>query len=301
MKKLILLSLFLAAIMTGCYDEYKTDFDYTAAYFSYQTPVRTVIIDPEVDNFVIKVGAMYGGRYDYGGQSESVVFSIEDTLITNNTVYTDKGIKVMPESWYTLSDDSEIKISNDNAGFVDVSIIKDSLVKYPEAANNTYAIPFLLKEATTDSILENKNYSIVVVKYKNEFDGRYYIKGKDDELAPDGSVVSSVVYNNPSLVLNNYMFLNTVEQDVVKSRVGSKRLFSDYDYNMKIRSSDGKAILSLAESSKMTDFVGNAKYDFGEKMFVCNYTYTMNAVKHSVVDTLVYANTEIELEDWLNP
>ena len=46
--------------------------------------------------------------------------------------------------------------------------------------------------ATTDSILADKNFSIVVVKFKNEFDGRYYVKGEDKTLNADGTVASSL-------------------------------------------------------------------------------------------------------------
>jgi hypothetical protein len=299
MKKIILFSLFLAFITSACYDSYETDFENTAAYFSYQYPVRSVIIDPTVETFEIKVGVVYGGKYSYDGATETVNFVIADTLINNNTEYTDMGIKVMPSNWYSLSDESEISMVNSNVGFVNVSIIRDSLVKYPNASLNTYAIPFVMTETSADSIIEGKNFSIVVVKFKNEFDGRYYVKGKDDELNTDGTVASTMEYNNPSLVLNKYIFLNSIEKDVVAvPRIGSNEDKNEFVYNMKFRSSDGSALLVPTAGSQVTELVGAAQFDYAKKLFVCNYYYKLKGTEHSVVDTLIYSNTEMLFESW---
>lgn len=298
MKKIILFSLLLAVIMTACYDDFKTDFDFTAAYFSYQRPVRTVIIDPASDKFEIKVGATIGGKYSYSG-TEVVQFRINEALITDNQEYLDKGIKVMPSSWYTLSDDSEIKLSNSNIGFVTVSIDKNMMIANDDATKNTYVIPFEITDATTDSVLEGRDYSLVIVKFKNEFDGRYYIKGVDNILNVDGTVASSEVYNKDALVLNNYMYLNTLSATSLSSRVGSKHLYPEYDYTMNINPEDGKVIITAKPTSTVTELVGAAQYDFSKKMFYCEYNYKVNGVEHNVIDTLVYSNTEISLEkDW---
>lgn len=299
MKKILLFSLFLTLIMTACYDDYKTDFAYTAAYFSYQYPVRTVIMDTTSNDFEINVGATYGGRYSYDGFNETVNFAIADTLITNNSNFIDLGIQVMPPSWYTLSDQSEIKIVSSNAGFVGVTIKADSLTAHPDATKNTYAIPFVITGASTDSVLENKNFSIVVVKFKNEFDGRYYVKGVDYQLNFDGSIADTMKYSNSSLVLNKYVFLNTISKDeVTVPRIGSNESGNDFVYNMKIRSLDGTALLSANPASQVTELIGAAQYDFATKSFFCNYNYTLDGVEHSVIDTLIYSNTEINMESW---
>ncbi|CAZ97473.1 Hypothetical lipoprotein [Zobellia galactanivorans] len=299
MKKITILPLLLTFLMTACYDEYQTDFESTAAYFANQYPVRTVILDPGSDTFEINVGATYGGKYSYDGASVTLNYTIADTLITNNTEYTDMGIKVMPPSWYTLSDPSTINIVDSNVGFVNVTIKRDSLVKYPAGAQNTYAIPFLLTGGTTDSILDSKKFSIVAVKFKNEFDGRYYVKGKDDELNQDGSVASSIEYNNPALVLNKFIFLTTKERDMLSvPRVGDNESGSDFTYDLKFRPSDGSALLSADPNSEITELVGSAQYDHDNQSFICKYNYRYNDAEHSVIDTLIYANTEIKMESW---
>ena len=299
MKKLILLSLFLAAIMTACYDDYTSDYEYTATYFSQQYPVRTVIVDPESDVFEIKVGAVYGGRYSYDGASETVTFAIADTLITNNQEYVDMGLKVMPPSWYTLSDDSEIMMQGSNAGFVSVTINKDLLLAHDDASENTYAIPFLMTGATTDSILADKNFSIVVVKFKNEFDGRYYVKGEDKTLNADGTVASSLVYSNPALVLNKFIFLNTTAKNKLSvPRIGSNEEGQSFVYSMEIRNDDGSVLLSSEAGSAVTNLVGEAQYDFATRKFICKYNYSYDNFEHTVTDTLIYANTEINMESW---
>lgn len=299
MKKLIIIALFLASILTGCYEDYMTDYDYTAAYFSYQYPARTVVLDSEVENFEIEVGACYGGRYSYEGQSETVDFVVADTLITNNESILAKGVKLMPASWYTLSNESVINIDNSNVGSISVIINKDSLTSYPDAVEDTYAIPFLMTNASTDSILEGRDFTIVVVKYINEFHGIYYVKGSDFTLNPNGSIADTLVYNNPALELNKLVDVTTLSEDqVTVPRIGSNQSGTRFAYDMKIRTSDGTAILTPGEKSSIKEFVGAAQYNFSEKQFVCNYSYKQSGVEHSVVDTLVYLTTELELEEW---
>ena len=299
MRKIILLSMVLAVFLTACYDEYTSDYEYTATYFSHQYPLRTVIVDPESDVFEISVGAVYGGRYSYESASETVTFAIADTLITNNQEYVDMGIKVMPPSWYTLSDDSKIMMQGSNAGFVKVTINKELMLAQDDASMNTYAIPFLMTEATTDSILAEKNFSIVVVKFKNEFDGRYYVKGEDKTLNADGTVASSLVYSNPALVLNKFIFLNTTAKNKLSvPRIGSNEEGQSFVYSMEIRNDDGSVLLSSEAGSAVTNLVGEAQYDFATRKFICKYNYSYDNFEHTVTDTLIYANTEINMESW---
>lgn len=299
MKKLIIFSLFLAVVMSACYDDYTTDFEFTAAYFAYQYPVRTVIIDAEAENFEIEVGAVYGGRYAYEGYSENIKFSIEDSLITNDSTAIAMGIKVMPQAWYTLSSESEINIVDSNAGTVKVTINQDSLTAYPDATMNTYALPFVMTSASTDSILAEKNFTIVVVKFKNEFDGRYYVKGVDYALNSQGVPTDTMMYNNDALVLNKYIFLNTISADeLLVPRIGNNESESEYVYNMKVRKSDGKAIISGIGTSAISELTGAAEYDYNAKAFISKYNYKDAGIEHSVIDTLIYANTEINMEFW---
>ncbi len=301
MKKslFIVATLFIAVIMTACYDDYKTDYGHTAVYFSYQYPVRTLIAEQDMDNFEFEVGVTYGGRYSYDGHSELVQFEITDTLITNDSTFVEMGIQVMPESWYTLSNESEIFIVNSNVGSINVTVNKDSLTSHPDATQNTYAIPFKLTGTSMDSILENRDYSIVVVKFKNEFDGRYYVKGVDYTLDANGEIVDTMIYSNPSLVLNDYIFLNSISKnEVTVPRIGSNEEADKFICKMKIRLSDGSAILSAYPESVVENLVGAATYDYENESFYANYNYVYNGIEHSVKDTLIYSNTELTLEEW---
>lgn len=299
MKKISLFALLLAFVMTACYDDYTSDYEYTAAYFAYQYPVRTVVMDFEGNDFQIQVGAVYGGRYSYSGTSEAVNFTIADTLITNHPEYADMGVKLMPQSWYTLSDESTINIVDSNVGAVTVTIKRDSLTKYDDASQKTYVIPFQITGATTDSILEGKDFSLVMVKFKNQFDGRYYVKGVDKTLAPDGSVASEAVYSNPALVLNKYVYANTIAKDkLLIGRVGVNDDASKFSMIMEVSADDGSALLKPHPTSDVKQLLGAAQYDFANQVFVANYNYTLDGVEHSVADTLILANQEMVLEQW---
>ncbi|WP_075590592.1 DUF1735 domain-containing protein [Labilibacter marinus] len=293
MKKLILFSFMLVLVMTSCYDDYKGDFDYTGTYFAYQYPARTFIVDTDEEDIKFKVGVTLGGKYSYEGVSETVYFMIEDTLITNNDGFKDV-ITPMPTNWYTLSSESEFKISNSNVGFIDVTIKRDSLIKYPEASGNKYALPFLITEATTDSVLDNRQYSILVVKFKNQFDGRYIIKGADVSFNLDGTPKDTIVYNDPDGI-RDYVFLNTIAKDKLNvPRVG---FTNGINYTMQFNE-DGSSVLMPAEGSEVSELVGASTYDFKTRTFISKYEYTINGTDHLVADTLIYSNTELTLESW---
>lgn len=304
MKKLMLIfSLCLVFVMTACYDDYKSDFDNNAVYFAYQYPVRSMIVNPATDEMKFEVGAAYAGKYSYGDVNKTVNFEIVDSLVTKNQDCIDKGIKLMPSSWFTLSDDSKMVIENDNAGSVWVNLVKDSLLAHNDAANITYAIPFKITSTTADSILEGKDFTIVVVKFKNEYDGRYYVKGSDIRFDAVGNPTDTTNYfveHKDALVLNKYVYLNTISPDEVSiSRIGQYEDGSKYTMIMKIEPVEGKADISADASSAIKPIIGKSKFDFNTSKFASEYTFTdEQGFTHTAVDTLIYSNTEMKVEEW---
>lgn len=305
MKKLILIfSLCLAFVMTACYDDYKSDYDYTSVYFSYQYPIHTKIVNPSEETIKVDVGVGMGGKYAYTG-TETVKFAIVDSLVTKNQDCIDKGLKLMPSSWYTLSNDSIFELKSSNAGSIIVTIVKDSLLAHDDASKNTYAIPFKILSTTIDSILPEKDFSIQVFKLKNEYDGRYYIMGKDYTLDAQNNRIDSANYSvdrDDALVLNKYVYLNTVSKDEVSiSRIGSNEDGTKYTMIMKIDDS-GKADISAAADNdeKIEVVTGVSEFDFDKSTFSSKYYYTdkETSKKHEVIDVLKYSNTEITTEEW---
>ena len=61
-KKTIISAAALLALvpaLTSCYEDFLDDYNYTAAYFASQKPLRTVIADRDM---TIRVGVTIGGR-----------------------------------------------------------------------------------------------------------------------------------------------------------------------------------------------------------------------------------------------
>lgn len=195
-KYFYLLSLLL---LTSCYEDYVKDNTFSGVYFTYQTDVRSFIVDEDMD---FKVGAVLGGVLE--NDSRRVVkFSRPNELVTNDLIAELKKsnfnyivdaaqgvteVKVMPEDWYTLSNTEEMIIEKGrHSGTVTVTSLDDKLMTDDKAYKAIYAIPFKIESADADSIMEGKDYQVVFVKYESKIFGRYYHYGRWSKINADGT------------------------------------------------------------------------------------------------------------------
>lgn len=177
------------------------DFPYTTTYFPNQYPIRTLVFgdyiyDNSNDNelkFVI--GAATGGVYE---QKKEITMGIQvDNALTDN-LFTNKGTPIMPmpSNWYSLSSSSEIVIpSGEYTGGITVQLTTD-FTSDPNSINPYWAIPLRMTSTTADSLLMGdtdmdnpdprvatnwqvtpKDFTIFCVRYVNEWDGKYILRG----------------------------------------------------------------------------------------------------------------------------
>ena len=110
MKK-ILVILTLATGLIACKNEKIefSDFDYTAGYFPYQYPVRTLVLGDYIydntndNNHKFLISAAFGGVYS---NKEDRVFTIEVAEnLCDNVLFksTNDIIRLLPPEYYTLS------------------------------------------------------------------------------------------------------------------------------------------------------------------------------------------------------
>jgi hypothetical protein len=280
-------------LLQGCYDDYKIDYEYSATYFARQFPLRT-LVDEEGKDLSFEIGAVLGGKYS-NKTNENVEFIIQDTLLNNYPQLTK-----LPDDYYTLASKNITIPSGKFKGNVKVTLDKDKFANDPLAVGKNYALPIQMVNSTADSILENKHFSIIVLRYYNQYHGWYYLKGKDSKVDGTGTVLESVSYSEKDLTENQDMMFETFAKDSVLARYDWDQRVPKPKYDMALNI-NGSAI-TIEQNTKTTGITensGTGMYDPNTRNFTLGYNYKDTAGDlHVVKDTLYYRNTELVLEDW---
>ncbi len=285
------------------------DFDYTTAYFAYQTPVRTLVlgnsdvVDVTGDNrHEVNIYAMVGGTRN--GISGKVNVTVAPELCQN--LYFDDGtpVQVMPSSYYSLASNT-ISISGIN-GSVKVNLT-DAFFADENAVNNTYVIPLVISEvAGIDSVLRGssvysspnrlvssqwdvtpKDYCLYLVKFVCPWAGNYLRRGVDVTTAGGNTTTNT---RHANYVENNEVYALTTKglHQVTMTATNGVKLLVTFDDN-------GQATIASATegytATGQASFVEKgAKKAWGNKdrdVIYMDYTITGNNQTVAVKDTLV--------------
>lgn len=205
MKK-ILLFLFLVTIVSSCYEDYIKDFDYSAVYFTYQCDVRTFVVG---EGMKINAGVALGGVSE-NLTDRNVGYQFDPTLITPAILSQMKGgatyikdavasvseLQLLPDNYFTISDPDKFIIKKgEHSG--KILIRPDSTVFLSDAKtkNPNYVLPFLITDADADTIIANKNYSVIGVKFENMLFGNYWHGGATIVKDATGTIINTILYN----------------------------------------------------------------------------------------------------------
>lgn len=181
------------------------DYKYSAVYFAYQSPVRTITIgeDESTDNSLdnehkCRIMATVSGVYE-NKQDVEIGIRVDNTLC-DGFVYesTGRDIVPMPASHYTLEDDKIVIEKGQILGGVTVSLT-DAYFNDPKSLELNYVIPVVMTGVQhADTILQGKpqvtdphrlnksdweiqpmDYILYAVKYINKYDSHYLRRGVD--------------------------------------------------------------------------------------------------------------------------
>ncbi|MDD2381594.1 MAG: DUF5627 domain-containing protein [Mariniphaga sp.] len=336
MKKIIAI-ISLLVCMAGMFscenDDWSfPDFDYTTAYFPYQYPVRTLILgdymyDNSYDNNLkFKIGATMGGVYE--NKKDVVInFQVDPGLIRN--LYNATGntpILALPQNYYTLSSNNEIVIpKGEFSGSIDVQL-SEAFFQDELSVGVNYVIPLKITQATTDSILVGmpgvsnpdprvagdwvlppKNFTLFAIKYINEYDAKYLLRGHDQIKDAANNVVDEITYRDKYVERDEIVNVKTVARHVarysnnVRSSEESPGTFTmDMTFG-----SEGNCTITEADGSEFPvsgtgKFVKNGDSWGGEKRNVLYLDYIVDdgVYTHHVKDTLVFRNRTVTIEQF---
>ncbi len=179
------------------------DYDYTAVYFAYQYPVRTIVLGEDIfDNSLdnehkCMIYATMGGVYK---NTKRIDIDVEvDNSLCENLYFGDATeVLPMPAGHYSLAG-NQITLDATMLGGVEVQL-SDAFFSDSLSLRNTYVIPLRMTRVTNaDSILSGtpkfddavrgnetdwdvqpKDYVLYCVKYINPWHGNYLRRGQDN-------------------------------------------------------------------------------------------------------------------------
>ena len=254
MKKISLIILFVGLLFSACKNGNMDfpDYDYSAVYFAYQSPVRTIelgtdyVNDNTLDNQrQCQIMATVGGLREVK-QDIEVDFKIDNTLCDNLD-----NVVPMPSNYYTLSDNKMIiKKGSKMMGGVVVQLT-DAFFADPLSLTTHYVIPLVMTDVkNADKILTGtavdgvdnpnrynindwtatpKDYILYAIKYLNPYDANYLRRGTDN-ITIDG-VASTETRKGPyatpegdELIRLSSISMNSIDFPVTNQKVNNVNL-----------------------------------------------------------------------------
>ncbi len=291
--KVFIGAIVLIATLFSCeaYEDYTYDYDYTSVYFGSQTPIRTIVADGDMSfEFGVTMGGVRSNDND-----EWATYTIDETLL--DTYDTDGSYTLMPEEYYTLSNDSIFLIAEgEYAGTVTCTLDQDLFTADVLSTDEIYAIPLQIKESSLDTILSEKDYSIILVKYVSPYSGTYYSKGVQYTLDVDGNSTDTITFYDADLSQNDTKVFTTLGVNYITTTSFGDNISGD----MELTINDDNSVTVSSEDVTI-DSDDNCTYDEDESIFYLNIQLTKSGTSYSVSDTLVlrqYIEDDLRYDEW---
>jgi hypothetical protein len=332
MKRLIpILTVF--ALVTGCEQELPEfqDFEYTAVYYPFQYPMRTLSMGEEdaYDNslekeLVFHIAPVIGGMYE-NTESWTVDFEVADTLAHHIENVGGDTILPLPASYYSLTPSGQVVIPPGSfRGMIEVQLTQDFL-NDPLSYGNHYVIPLRITGTSADSVLtglpsgvnpdpdprrasdwsiQPKDFVLYGIKYVNPYHGTWLHRGRDVIYDPDNNPVDTVIYREIYIVDDELWNLDTRGMDVVHTDGIANFRGGVYRMELTFNESGDIRIDSIPGSEFLPTGTGKFVQDGSEwggkqrDAIYLSYTFTEgDTLTHQVHDTLVYRNRGIKFEE----
>jgi hypothetical protein len=338
MKKIFIITL-LTALVTGLFTSCENgdwefpDYEYSAVYFAYQSPVRTIVLgedvfDTSLDNeYKCQIMATMGGVYN---NDKDVEIGIRvDNSIVNDLVFdaTQEDIIAMPSNYYSLSSDKIIIEKGSILGGVTVQLT-DAFFNDPNSLVNTYVIPVVMtgvvnadtilsgtpmvdsprRGVSSDWDVQPKDYVLYAVKYINPYDANYLRRGVDViSGGQSGTNNRRAQYVEHDEVIDDIATrsLNTIAwehqtRDMENIPRNSVMLLTFNDQGDCTVSSDTDGIAATGSGKFVPKGDKNSWGEQDRDVLYLDYTVNYGDIQVSTKDTLVVRDRGVKAE-WFTP
>lgn len=335
-KSLWILAAMAGALFTACEngDWEFPDYKYSAVYFAYQSPVRTITLgeDESVDNSLdnehkCQIMATIAGVYE---NKKDVEIGIRvDNALCDGFKYegTDGDIVPMPSSHYTLGGDKIVIKKGNILGGVTVNLT-DAYFNDPKSVELNYVIPVVMTGVqNADTILEGKkqvdnpvrlnkedwevqpkDYVLYAVKYVNKYTSHYLRRGIETYTGSKDSVaIHHAPYVEKDETIGGFstVALNKVEWARVSRNTAGKiidsKLLLTFDENDNCTITSNTEGIVVSGSGKYV--VKGDKNSWGGKdrdVLYLDYTMDYDGLHCVAKDTMVVHYRGVKAE-WFTP
>ena len=313
------------------------DFEYTAVYFPFQRPARSLILgrydlglNENDNNHRFEIGVTMGGVYA-NKEDRQVYFEYAPELMEGH----DSLVKVLPESYYTIETASPVTIpAGSTKGRIMIQLndafFDDSLSFAPRNQVN-YVVPLLITGVENiDTVLSGlpivdnpsrvvdgnwesnslpKDYTLYGIKFINKYHAMYLRRGVDAMTNSGGSTILNTYHaeyvERDELIMVNTSGKSKVELSSIVRR-GSESSPGRVYYELIFDDSDNCSIQGIDDDpynvSGTGKFVENGGFWGGEEhdaiFLEFDYTDLANNETHVVHDTLVVRNRNVVFEEF---
>lgn len=279
--------LLLISCLTGCsFDDVTPEYPTKSMHFVYQDYKRDIVVG---EGLKFKVGVVFAGLPECD-RDRAVKYQIDPSLVG-------KGQTLLPADYYTCESDDQIVVKKGQLkGYMQVTIDSAKFVADPKALTGEYVLPVRIFDADADLITENKDYTVISLKYKGKQFGNYRYSGERTAAG-----VEAEKYSNNNSETSSVRVLETVGADtfrMVADQFGTNDpAKGKYSFLIKapIFGSGEVTITADPESPVAVVQAGECRYDIDpadrdKKTFTLRYKYTIDGVEYTADDRMVFRN-----------
>jgi len=283
MRNIINITIFLLlafVLVSSCeYDDYESDYVYSAVYFPKTRIDRSVIVG-EYD--YIQVGVVLGGKLS-NDREESVTYHMNNDTVLNS------GLTLLPEAYYSI--ENSITGRDPNTFYIPMGkfqgmikiTLNDLFLNDSASLDGSYALGFELDQTSVDSVLPAKSVTVITFKYISTADAFYYHSGE----VTSGDSTTSYIPKSWDLTTTG-VGENILETDGLGNFTGG-----EYKCRLKINN-DNEVHVESAEGGLPITSSGDSRYDPESRTFFLKYSFEENGNQFHSVDTLKFRNRVVD-------